>query len=158
MNGITAKRFFIILGLSLVLSLGIVRWHGAANVPFCIYTAGCRGDETIGGKKIIGDVKVTDYGYPLAYRHVEQFKYANPPNPNQDNETGYTHTQLASPSFSVPSIIINVVFWFALLHFLSKLFRKGARKTVKETAPDTAPTPANTSSETSATSSATDSR
>lgn len=127
-----AKKVAVLLIVSILLSVGIVRWQENKNVPFCINTAGCRGAETIDGKKIIGDVKVTNFGFPLEYRHVERFRTQNPPNPRDTDQSGYSETELASPSFSLPSIIINVIFWFALLHLLSGLLNLKKDKTAEK--------------------------
>lgn len=131
MRAANAKRNSILLLIAIILSLGIIRWHGVNNVSFCVYTAGCRFNETIDGRKIIGDVKVTDFGYPLVYRHVGHFRQPNDPSikklPNGEATSGFMETDLAQPSFSLPSVLINVIFWYALLHLLSSFIRPRAK-------------------------------
>ncbi len=117
MNRFTAQKIAVITLLSVVLSFGIIRWHSVENVAFCHYSAGCAPDANPKG-----DIKVTDYGYPLSYRQVEKF------NPNNSDESapdyaGFAEAKVENPNFSLASAIANIVFWFALLHLLSGFIR-----------------------------------
>jgi hypothetical protein len=130
MNAFTAKKLAVVLGLALLLSLAVIRSHSISNVPFCHYAAGCRPDAQPRGK-----IATRTYGYPLAYRQVQIF---NPANSNEKSRdyAGYAETRVESQAFSLPSVIVNVIFWFALLHLLSRFVRP-----TKTLVPKAAPTP-----------------
>jgi len=127
MNKFTAKKIALITLLSVVLSFAIIRWHSVENVPFCHYSAGCAADANPKG-----DIKVTTYGYPLAYRQVEKF---NPKNSNESapNYAGFAEAKVEDPNFSPASAIANIIFWFALLHLLSGIIRPRGKLTPNKT-------------------------
>lgn len=117
MKTFTAKKIAILLAVSLVLSLGIVRWNTIDNVPFCHYSAGCQPDVEPQGK-----ITVRNYGYPLEYRQVQIFEPAND-NENSPDYAGYAETRVENLQFSLPSLLMNIVFWFALLHLLAQFIK-----------------------------------
>jgi hypothetical protein len=121
--------------LSLVLSLAIIRWHGRENVPFCANSAGCPATTTLRG-----DVTTTLYGYPSTYRQVEKFVPANT-NESSGGYAGYAEAKIEREGMSIPKIISNFVFWFALLHLLSRFIQqKKTRQTQDSVAVQTTAT------------------
>jgi len=117
MNSFTSKKYFIIVVLSLVLSLGIIRWHSVANVSFCINSAGCRFEDPK------GTITVRTYGFPLAYKQTSSFRPTYN-NPKSDNYVGYTATSLETQSFSLPSVLVSALFWFGLLHLAARFIKQ----------------------------------
>lgn len=124
------KRFALVLLAAAIVSLAIFRVNSISNVPFCHYSAGCVPDATPEGK-----ITQQNYGYPLAYRSVQTF---NPINNNEraPNYAGYAETKIINESFSLPSIIINIIFWFSLLWLLSDIVRHKHFTKTRSTEPD----------------------
>jgi hypothetical protein len=117
MSGFSAKKYLIMAAISLALSLGIIRWHSVANISFCQFTAGCRYQDPK------GTITTKIYGYPLAYKQTTSFRPLHNDEKKPDYE-GYTETSIETLSFSVPSVLINSLFWFALLHLVGRLIRQ----------------------------------
>jgi hypothetical protein len=142
MNAFKAKKYLIIAALALVLSLAVIRWNTEENVPFCVNSAGCSATNTLRG-----DVTTTTYGYPSTYRQVEKFVPANT-NETSGGYAGYKEAQIEREGLSIPKIVSNVVFWFALLHLLSRFIKHPKIKSQavpsapNEETPDSAQPPA----------------
>jgi hypothetical protein len=134
MNVEAAKKSGVIVLVSLALSLLIIRWHSIDNVPFCHYSAGCTPAATPRGK-----ITVTTYGYPLSYRQVQGFSPSNS-SESSPNYTGYAYTRVENLGFSLPSLVMDAVFWFALLSLLSRYvpWRYGPKKPTAPKPPDVA--------------------
>ena len=117
LNSFEAKKLLAIAALSLLLGLVIIRWHSVKNVSFCIQVAGCQNQEPK------GTVTTRTYGFPLAYKEVSSFR----PNNNDENAAnyaGYAETSNENLSFSVPSVLMNTVFWFGVLNLLAPLIKQ----------------------------------
>lgn len=118
MKSFQARKYLIVVILSVVLSLAIIRWHVQDGVPFCVNSAGCSARETLRGK-----VTTTTYGFPATYRQVEKFNPANT-NPSSGGYPGYAEAKYDTQGFSVFKVVTNIVFWFALLHLLASFLPK----------------------------------
>ncbi|HEX8181979.1 MAG TPA: hypothetical protein VF575_00080 [Candidatus Saccharimonadales bacterium] len=115
MNSFSTKKYLILALVSLILGLAIIRWHTTNNVPACINTPGCQFDGQRGtlGERI--------YGYPLAYKKVTTFRPSG--NNASSNNTSTAQTSIENQAFSVPSVIMNTLFWFGLLHLLARFIK-----------------------------------
>jgi hypothetical protein len=111
-----AKRFFVLFAISLVLSLVIIRWHSVGNVSFCQFTPGCQFQNPK------GTITERTYGYPLAYKKVTTFRPAHNDESKPDY-AGYAVTSVENQSFSIPSVLMDVLFWFGVLYLVSHLFK-----------------------------------
>lgn len=116
MNTTSAKGLFILIGISLLLSLAIIRWHSVHNVSFCINSAGCRQEEPK------GTITTRTYGFPLAYKQTTSFRPVNN-DPKLNNYAGYSETSIENQGFSILSVLINTLFWFGLLHLLATFIK-----------------------------------
>jgi hypothetical protein len=74
-----------------------------------------------------GNVTTHTYGFPSTYRQVEKFTPANT-NPSSGGYAGYKEAEIETVQTSIPKIISNFVFWFALLHLLSRFIRERKQK------------------------------
>lgn len=114
------KRFFkmkhlIVLAIALLLSIAPMSWKTLENVPFCIKSAGCNG--SMEPKGTVAEYK---YGYPLSYRETSTF---TPINNDQSSPkyVGYAEATTIRQNFDLLSIVINTIFWYALITSLLKL-------------------------------------
>ncbi len=112
------KTNLIILLIAIVPSVGFVRWNTMNNVPFCVQSAGCSFDI-----KPKGAVTERFYGFPATYRMTSVFKPVNN-NQNDPNYAGYTSASSEQRGFSKLYILVNIVFWVAVLQFLAKWLPK----------------------------------
>ncbi len=120
------KKYLIILVIAIIPSVLAIRMHSVDNVPFCIDAAGC-------GSNLEPKGKVTDrqYGYPLSYKRSSTFIPKNNKQ-NAPNYAGYAEATTDQQSISIVNMVINVIFWFALLRTLAELLP--AKKTKEQPA------------------------
>lgn len=125
MNKSAIKKYALLLGLAAVLSLAIIRTHSQDNVPFCINAAGCTFDNQPKGQVI-----VRSFGFPVTYRETSVFK-PNNGDQNKPNYAGFSSAQSERRGISKAYILVNIVFWFALLKLLSDVMQKYRSRTSK---------------------------
>jgi|GEM_PF-2953193 len=92
--------------VALALSLLVIRRDGLANVAPCEMTPGCVSSNTV----VRGTFTTVHYGFPVAYRETKIFR----PTKNAD----YQEMRLTQQGVSVSTIILDVIFWYALLELL----------------------------------------
>ena len=111
------RKQIIIMLAAAFLSVGIIRWNYVSNVPPCISSPGCNSSE-------IGKLTFRRQGYPLIYREVVTFE------PNSDSPIKYAISTAEPEGFSTVHIIINIIFWYAVLDLVIRLYK--GRKPLKK--------------------------
>jgi hypothetical protein len=74
-----------------------------------------------------------NYGFPAVYKQTVTFKPANSDQRTR-NYAGYASASAVTKASSWPIILVNVVFWFALLFSLYTLLKKSGISFSKSTA------------------------
>lgn len=113
-------RPLAIIVVACLISVLSYTWKTVDNVPFCVNAAGC--NFSIEPK---GQITDRQYGYPLSYKKTSTFI----PEHNDQNDakyTGYAEATTEQQKLNVLNIIINTIFWSALLFSLTRLIL-GAR-------------------------------
>jgi hypothetical protein len=95
-----------ILVLAIAFSLLIIRRDGVRNASPCALTPGCVTENT----RLSGTITTTSYGFPVAYRTSQAFR------PTQGAD--YKEISITQKAVNIPVILIDVLFWFALLELL----------------------------------------
>ncbi len=103
------RTHVLILAAALILSLGIVRHSTRSGVPPCIGTPGC----DLSGP-VLGMSNNVKEGYPLTYRERVVFE------PTQRADYSSASTELEG--FNKTNVLINTLFWYALLTLVVGLF------------------------------------
>jgi len=88
------------------------------NVPFCIHAAGCNA-----GMEPKGAITDRQYGFPVSYKRTSTFvpiHYSQ----NDPKYPGFAESTAEQQPLSVINIMINILFWSALLFGLWRLFAK----------------------------------
>ncbi len=124
------KTNLIILLIAIVPSLAVVRWNTISNVPFCIHSAGC--SFNIMPK---GTITERQYGFPVTYRATSIFRPENN-NQNDPNYAGYAEAQAERQALILAYVLVNIMFWFALLHLIAKWLPKKKPAIVAVVEPD----------------------
>ncbi len=109
------KQVFILIIVSLALSVGINLWHVRDNVPFCLDSPACNLNM-----EPKGTITKHYYGYPVNYKAKEIFEPINK-DEKKPNYAGFASAETDLQRFNLVNIIINVVFWFALLKLITNL-------------------------------------
>jgi hypothetical protein len=109
----TPARMLLLLVVAIILSLVVIRSNSRSDVPWCIDSPACTFEE-----KPVGKATVRQYGYPLTYRQVQSFEPVNN-NADSPDYAGYAEVTTETQRMSTTNIVINVVFWFALLKLLA---------------------------------------
>jgi len=95
-----------------------VRWTTQENVPFCVQSPGCSFSYEPKGR-----LRERQQGFPLSYRVVSTFIPAH--NKSDDPKyAGYASAQSERQGFSLPYVLMNVLFWTALLKLAYDLWPK----------------------------------
>lgn len=109
----------VIVALASLISILSHSFATTSNVPFCIQAAGC--NFSIEPK---GQITEQQYGYPLSYKKTSTFTPEHN-NQNDPKYAGYAEATTVQQELNVLNILINVVFWSALLLTIARfLFRK----------------------------------
>ncbi|HUP26613.1 MAG TPA: hypothetical protein VM124_03155 [Candidatus Limnocylindrales bacterium] len=122
------KKYLIILAIAFMPSILAFRIHSVDNVPFCIHAAGCSFNLEPKGK-----VTERHYGYPLSYKATSTFTLKNN-NQSMPNYAGYAEATAEQQALSIVNIVLNVIFWFALLKALAALLPARKLKQPREPA------------------------
>jgi hypothetical protein len=104
--------------IAIILGAFITRTETRYNTMPCALTAGCGYSN-----QELGNLSTRKQGFPLAYKELVTFQ------PTQNNR--YAETSMQLEQDSGPTIIVNTIFWFALLELIRsyyKMFRKPKRK------------------------------
>jgi hypothetical protein len=96
----------VILVLAIACSLLIIRRDGVQNASPCALTPGCVTENT----RLSGTIISTNYGFPVAYRTSQTFR------PTQG--ANYKEMSITQKAVNIPVILIDILFWFALLELL----------------------------------------
>lgn len=99
------------------------------NVPYCVNSAGC--DFSIEPK---GQITDRQHGYPLSYKQTSTFL----PEHNDQNDAkyaGYAEATTERQPFNGSNILINTVFWSALLFTIFRLISDIKRAKYANTEP-----------------------
>lgn len=116
-------RVLAAIAIAGLIGVLIQTWKTVDNVPFCVNSAGC--NFSIQPK---GQITDRNYGYPLSYKQTSTFT----PEHNDQNDAkyaGYAEATTERQPFSWYNILINTVFWAALLFSITRLISdlKGAK-------------------------------
>jgi hypothetical protein len=101
MKDIFKKHHLLLLVIAVLLSIGIVRTTERHPVSPCAMEPGCIVTSQIGTSH------TATRGFPLTLHQTNMFKPEKP--------IHYAETKVETEGFSVPFLIMDVVFWFALL-------------------------------------------
>lgn len=122
------SRWYIISLLLIIsaalLSLVSYSTQAISNVPFCIHAAGCHA-----GTEPKGAITDRQYGFPASYKRTSTFV---PIHNNQSDPKypGFAESTAEQQPFSIVSVIVNIIFWSALLFGLWRVLprkKNGAR-------------------------------
>jgi hypothetical protein len=106
-----AKVGLVLVLTAIILSFGIFRITTYKSVSPCFNTPACQETTT-------GNLRVVRYGFPSVYRQTANFK--------PDISTSFANASVEQQGLSWLYIATNIVFWFALLNGVYKLFQKVA--------------------------------
>lgn len=113
------KWIFLLVVVSIVLPLSIYRSRGVAvqagEVDFFSTTY-----RTV---PYDGLVEQVSYGYPLVYRQSNTYT----PSAASGASLGSSSSDGGSPTFGAHNVIMNTVFWFALMYSVSLWYRRFKR-------------------------------
>lgn len=118
MKKLYTNKYFRALGIVIIaLLIGVLAqtWKTVNNVPFCVDSAGCNFSYEPKGE-------ITDhhYGYPLSYKQTSTFV----PEHNNQNDAkyaGYAEATTERQKFNGYNILINTIFWSAILFCVARL-------------------------------------
>lgn len=105
--------------ISILLSTLIITSNSLSNVTACVKSPGCINLD----KQPRGKLTIRYYGFPSTYKQTATF-YPQNGDERRANYAGYAETRSITKAMSIPNIVINIVFWFALLHTLYSLVVK----------------------------------
>lgn len=114
MNTLLSKRSALFLVLAIILSTAIVRTHSVSNVTACTQSPAC----TYPNSMPTGTLTTSQYGYPLHYREVVSFVPVNN-NEHAPHYAGFASSSVETQGISKVDIVVNIIFWFALLTSLA---------------------------------------
>lgn len=80
--------------------------------------------------KPYAQVIVRSFGFPVTYRETSVFK-PNNSDQNKPNYAGFSSAQSERRGMSKAYILVNIVFWFALLKTIADVIRKYRPKNAK---------------------------
>jgi hypothetical protein len=103
--------YIVILAVAIVASTLITTWSSISNISSCVHAPGCIDQN----KQPHGELITRNYGFPSTYKQTVTF---NPINNDEkaSNYAGYTTASTETKSTSAINIVINIIFWLALLH------------------------------------------
>lgn len=107
------KSHLIILVIAVIASLAVVRTNSMNNVPYCIQSPGCTFNTQPKGK-----LTEKRYGFPATYRETVVFR-PNNSDQRQPDYAGYASASTEREGFSLPYVLVNIVFWSALLKLIA---------------------------------------
>jgi len=102
--------YIIFLAVSVVGGALFVTRDSLQNVNACVQAPGCIDQN----KQPLGKQTVKSYGFPATYRQVVVFEPTN----NKQSDSNYAGYASASAEIKAvkPLIVVNIIFWFALLY------------------------------------------
>jgi hypothetical protein len=103
--------YIIIVIISILAGTLISTWDSSRNVSACVHAPGCIEQS----KQPLGTLTTRNYGFPSVYRQYVTFEPINN-NEKASNYAGYTSATTNTKSTSVVNIIVNIIFWAALLY------------------------------------------
>jgi hypothetical protein len=126
------QRLLISLAVAVVLSLSVSTWGTLENVTACVQAPGCKQIE----QQPLGKLTTHHYGFPAPYKSTVTF-VPTKNDPSKPHYAGYTSAKSVTQPFNIVMVLIDVVFWTALLYSLLRLLPK---KKPAPAAADTTPT------------------
>ena len=108
MKKLTKISIFSIV-VAIALSVGIVRSTSQTGMPPCWRAPACE----YGSEK--GELVTIKQGYPLTYREKQIYKPEKP--------IHYATAGAEQEGMSIPHILINIIFWYALLELIYGIMR-----------------------------------
>lgn len=102
--------YLVIIVISVIAGILINTKQSLNNVSACVRAPGCVEQD----KQPIGKLTTNNYGFPATYKQVITFEPANS-NEKASNYAGYASASAETKSTSVLHIVINVLFWAAVL-------------------------------------------
>lgn len=129
MKQLLSHRYVIALLLILsavLISLLTYSTQTISNVPFCIHAAGCNA-----GMEPKGTITDRQYGFPASYKRTSTFV---PVHNNQSDPKypGFAESTAEQQPLSIVNIVINSIFWSALLLGLWRLLPQKEQQIVHE--------------------------
>lgn len=118
-------RSLAIITIACLISVLSYNWTTTNNVPFCVNSAGC--NFSIEPK---GQITDRQFGYPLSYKQTSTFT----PEHSDQNDVkyaGYAEATTERQPLNGYNILINTIFWSALLFTVFRLI-SDARRTKRE--------------------------
>lgn len=109
----------IMLVIAVLAGTLFVTWNSLSNVSACVQAPGCTNRDL----QPLGTMTTRNYGFPAVYKQTVTFKPANNDQRTR-NYAGYASASAVTKAMSWPIVLVNVIFWFALLFSLYTLLRR----------------------------------
>jgi hypothetical protein len=122
------RNILISLVIAILASIFVNTWGSISNVSACVQAPGCLQQQD----QPIGKLTTKHYGFPAPYKTTVTFE-PNNSNEKASNYAGYASASTTTQPVNYVLIIIDIVFWFALLYLVTMHVPVAKRKAVVAT-------------------------